>query len=174
MPFGRRRAEALGKARQQLGRERNLGQQHQRLLARRQRRRYRVEINLGLARAGDAVQQRHGKSAAIRLGGQILGRDRLRRGQRRAGKFPIGLGRKSRRKIDGFEQSLRRQVLHHAGAAGGAPRELGRGGSGAAGQRLEHAAPRRRQRLGRVSQSALARPAQNKSGNGARRKQRRG
>ena len=58
-------AEAVVEAREPLGAERDLRQQHQHLPARpRERRGDRLEIDLGLARAGDAVEQRHRVAAA--------------------------------------------------------------------------------------------------------------
>ena len=64
MPFGRLGAEALLAAGDELAGEGNLGHQHERLLALRERRGDGLEIDLGLARAGDAVEQRHGEAVA--------------------------------------------------------------------------------------------------------------
>ncbi len=57
MPFGRAHAEALREAVEELRRERDLGHQDQRLAALADRLGDRLEIDLGLARAGHAVEQ---------------------------------------------------------------------------------------------------------------------
>ncbi len=57
MQHGERRIEARGEARDELRRQRDLGHQHQRLLAARHDRFDRAQVDLGLAAAGDAVQQ---------------------------------------------------------------------------------------------------------------------
>ena len=57
MPFGGPRAEALLAAGDELTGQRDLGHQHQRLLALPKGLRDRLEIDLGLARAGDTVEQ---------------------------------------------------------------------------------------------------------------------
>ncbi len=63
MPFGGARAEPLLAAGEELAGERDLRHEHQRLLALGQSRRDRLEIDFGLARAGDAVEQ--GDSEAV-------------------------------------------------------------------------------------------------------------
>ncbi len=64
MPFGRAAAEPLGKPVEELNGERDFRQQDERLPAAAKRFRNRGEIGFRLARAGDAVQQRCGKSLA--------------------------------------------------------------------------------------------------------------
>ena len=64
MPLGRAGAEPLLAARNELIGERDLGHQHQHLAAARERRGDRLEINFGLARAGNAVEQSHGEAVA--------------------------------------------------------------------------------------------------------------
>ena len=70
MPFGGLGAEALLAAGDEMAGERDLGHEHERLLALRERRGDRLEINFGLARAGDAVEQRHGE-AVVHIGEQL-------------------------------------------------------------------------------------------------------
>ena len=77
MPFGRPGAEALLEALEPLARQGDLGQQHQRLMPGAQRCGHGLEIDLGLARAGDAIQQ--GDAAIGQMGDQALGRRALRR-----------------------------------------------------------------------------------------------
>ena len=62
VPFGRADAEACCEAIEELRRERDLGHQDQRLAALPDRLGDRLEIDLGLARAGDAVEQRRRRS----------------------------------------------------------------------------------------------------------------
>ena len=63
MPFGRTHAEALGEAIEKLRGQRDLRHQDQHLLVAPDRFGHRLEIDLGLARAGDAVDQRHREAA---------------------------------------------------------------------------------------------------------------
>ena len=78
MPFRRPHPEAGGEAVEKLRGERDLRHQDQALPAAADRLRHRLEIDLGLARAGDAVEQRHRIAA--------LGERRAeRRGRRRSG-----------------------------------------------------------------------------------------
>ena len=62
VPFDRRAAEARREAVHELAGERDLGQHDERLAALLQRAGDRLEIDLGLARAGDAVEQRDGEA----------------------------------------------------------------------------------------------------------------
>src|SRR5262249_16992879 len=64
MPLGRTCAEALLAAGNELPGQRNLGYQHQRLLTASKRSGDRLEIDFGLARAGDAVEQAYREAAA--------------------------------------------------------------------------------------------------------------
>ena len=68
-------AEPRGEARQRLRRQRDLRHEHDRRATRRQRPLHRLEVHLGLAGAGDAVQQEAGTGAAV---------GRRRRGSARA------------------------------------------------------------------------------------------
>ena len=64
VPFGRPRAEARREAVEELGGERDLRQEHQRLPPLPQSLGDRLEIDFGLARAGDAVEQGGEKARA--------------------------------------------------------------------------------------------------------------
>ena len=66
MPLGRTRAETRGKAVEELRGERDLRHQDQALPAGADGVGHRLEINFGLARAGDAVEQRHRVAAVWR------------------------------------------------------------------------------------------------------------
>ena len=79
MPFRRAHAEARGEAVEELRGERDLRHQDQRLAAAPDGLRHRLEIDLGLARAGDAVEQRRRKSRLAR-------RSRAAHRRRRAGR----------------------------------------------------------------------------------------
>ena len=74
MPFGRLGAEAVLEAFEEGVRQRDLRQQDQHLPALVERRGDRLEIDLGLARAGDAVEQRDAESAGRDTGAQHVGR----------------------------------------------------------------------------------------------------
>ena len=73
MPFRRPHAEARGEAVERLRGERDLRHQDQRLPLLADVLRHRLEIDFGLAGAGDAVEQRHGVAALIDRGAQRVG-----------------------------------------------------------------------------------------------------
>ena len=77
MPFERPAAEARGEAVEELHRQRDLGQEDQRLLSFAQRFGDGFEIGLGLARPRDAVEQRHGEFPLLHGVAQMLGRAKL-------------------------------------------------------------------------------------------------
>ncbi len=79
-----RRAEAGLEARGELWRERDLGHEHERALAARDRRGDDAQVHLGLAGAGHAVQQEGRVAAAVERRTQRVDGDRLRGGERRA------------------------------------------------------------------------------------------
>ena len=96
MPFGRPDAEARGEAIEELRRQRDLRHQDQRLPAAADDLGHRLEIDLGLARTGDAVEQRHAENrllrtvCAQRIRGRALrrrevGREKVRIGRRATG-----------------------------------------------------------------------------------------
>ncbi len=91
MPYLRLGPEAPGKTGEPLAGQCDLGQQDQHLAAGFDRRRHRLEIDLGLAGAGDAVQQGDRKPGRDRVPQHRRGVRLLRR-QRRAGPRRIGRG----------------------------------------------------------------------------------
>ena len=119
MPDRRTYSEALRETVEELRGERDLGYQDQALPALAQRLGHRFEIDLGLARAGDAFEQedagvmrRHGLAQAAR--GGMLGRAELRH-------RVIGVGRRKqvfRRHRAGFEGALIDEPVDHPGADG--------------------------------------------------------
>jgi hypothetical protein len=95
VPFRRPRAEAGGEALQEIGRKRDLRHEHQDLPARLERRRHRLEIDLGLAGAGHAVKQGDREGVGCNRLAEDAGCRRLLIGQFRGGKVRIG-GRRCR------------------------------------------------------------------------------
>ena len=77
MPLRRGGAEAVAKPLQPLRAERDFRQQHQHLPAGGEGCRDRGEIGLGLARAGDAVEQGDAETAGLDRGDKPAGRKRL-------------------------------------------------------------------------------------------------
>ena len=73
VPDGRRHAEAAGEAVKPLRRKRDFGQEDEALAAEADGRRHRFQIGFGLARAGDAVEQRDGERAGADASRQGLG-----------------------------------------------------------------------------------------------------
>ena len=120
VPFGRPHPEALGEAVEHLGGERDLGHQDQDLAALPHRLRHRLEIDLRLARSGDAVDERdriaglrHGRPQRIG-GGALRGRE-IRR-------HVIGLDRQRQRlgrQHQGLERSFIDQGVDDAGRDAG-------------------------------------------------------
>ncbi len=92
MPQRRFAAEAPGEALQPLGRQRDLGQQNQRLAARPEGLGDGLEIHLGLARAGDPVEHGNREFPAFHRLAQSVGRRRLIGGQ--IGPLARGIGRR--------------------------------------------------------------------------------
>ena len=77
MPLRGPRAETGREPVEELSGQRDLGQEHQRLPAQPQRLGDRLEIDLRLARAGDAFEQGGGEGAGGDAGGEIVGRGPL-------------------------------------------------------------------------------------------------
>ena len=145
MPDRRRRAEARAEAREPLGPERDLRQHHQHLPAGADGRREGLEIDLRLARAGHAVENRDGERPA---GDRLPQRRRgpsLSLGENRPGAAHVGqaeggkLGQRDR--LDGAESG---QSAHHARAHPRLARDLGGGTRRPVPQQGEHALPRGR------------------------------
>ena len=120
MPFRRPHAEAGGEAVEELGGQRDLRHQDQALPAASDHIRHRLEIDLGLARAGDTVDERN-RIAALGDRGLEFGRGRaLVLGQIRLREIGIGRFRdRLRRQHHRFQRALVDQAVDHAAADAG-------------------------------------------------------
>ena len=117
MPFRRARAEARGEAVEKLRGERDFRHEDQALPAAADRVGHRLEINFGLARAGDAVEQRDRIAALGERGFQLRGGGALRGRKIRLREIRIGLfGDRLRRQHHGFQRAIVDQPVDHAGA----------------------------------------------------------
>ena len=111
VPLGRPHPEALGEAVEHLGGERDLGHQDQDLPTAPHRLRHRLEIDLRLARSGDAVDERD-RIAGLRHGRpQRIGSLALRRREIR--RHVIGLDRQ-RQRLGRQHQGLERSFIDQA------------------------------------------------------------
>ena len=144
MPFQRPHAEAQREAIQELSGQRDLRHQDQRLLAAANGFRNRLEIDFGLARTGDAIEQRDMKAA--------IGRERAHRihgGALLTGKFRFGERRIGRRRRQRPRHHLDRQrafidqAIDHAGADAGFARGFGFAVQQTIRQNLDQPPPRR-------------------------------
>ena len=109
MPRRGQRAEAVLEAFQPLRGEGDLGQQHQHLPAGGEGRGDGLEIDLGLAGAGHAIEQGRGEGVRQHLVDQALRRHRLLGRQRRALLLAVGLREgTAHRALDAFQQADRR------------------------------------------------------------------
>ncbi len=170
MPFDRRRAETVGKAREPLRRERDLRQQHQHLAAAFERGGDGGEIDLGLARAGDAIEQRDGVTTGGDGGGKRGGGLGLRRRQRRTRPAPIRQRRRQRaRQRDDVDQAGIGQRPHHTRTTRSGAREIRGGTRRPVFQHREHAPALLRQRVAAGCERGAAGIAQTIGGDGARR-----
>ena len=159
MPFQRPHAEAVGETVEELSGQRDLRHQDQRLPAAADDLGNGFEIDLGLARAGDAVEQRdvetavggerpHGVHRAALLTGEIrlgVGRIRYRRRQRR------------RHRLD-RQRAFIDKPIDHPGTDAGFPGGLGFAVQQAIGQDADQPPPRRRQSPGRLADQPHAHP----------------
>ena len=156
MPGRGRGAEAALEALQPLGRERDLGQQHQHLPAGAQRRGDGLEIDLGLAGAGHAVEQRDAAAACRDQPAQRIGRAALGRGVS-ATPRPVGIGPRPGRAA---RQRHGRQQPGLSPSPGPRRRRrlpaLASAGAGSAGRR---AAPPARRRRGAAAAARARGPA---------------
>jgi hypothetical protein len=152
-----RRIEALAETRDQLRREPDFRHQHQRALTASQRVVRRMEVHLGLAAAGDAIQQEGRKASGRAIDGRdgcrLLGDERRARGPDQVGVGGDGL-------IRGFRRG--RAAARHQGTHRGAPvceflRELFRCEAVGRDQRFQHLAlaRRARQRISRQCRRAV-------------------
>ena len=145
MPFRRPHAEARGEAVEELRGERDLRHQDQALPAAADRVRHRLEINFGLAGAGDAVEQRHRIAALGDRCFQCRGGGALAGDEFGLGKIRIGFFRdRLRRQHDRFERALIDQAVDHARTDAGFARRLALCPRHAVGEKREHAGPRAR------------------------------
>ncbi len=150
MPQRRRAAEAATEALDPLRRQRDFGQQDQRLRAGAQRFGDRLEIDFGLARAGDAFEQGDAEAAVAHRAAQTIGGARLigRECHRRR----VGIGEHARRRLGprlGGKRARFDQALDDRGADVRLARQRGGGERFAFAERVERALPRRARRLGR-------------------------
>ncbi len=124
MPCRRHHAEANGKAAQHRFGQRNLGQQDQHLPPAAQRLRHRLEIDLGLTRSGDAVEQ-EGLEPRANGRDQRVDGGLLRRAQHRGRK--IGVGQRDGRfgDSDGLERARLDQAAQHLLARAGRLHQIG-------------------------------------------------
>ena len=124
VPLHRRAAEAALEAVHELAGEGDLGQHDERLRAPLQGARHRLEVDLGLARAGDAVEQRH-REAALGGGAQRVRGVRLRVAELDLGVGGVGHGEAplGDRHLDqhaGLDEAVDHGVEHWASAASAA------------------------------------------------------
>ena len=125
MPFRRPNAETAGEAVEEGLRQRDFGQQDQRLPPLPQGFGHRFEIDFRLAGAGDAVQQVDAEGAGRHRRAQHGRRLRLRRGEAgnrkgRVRKLSGGLGRQHHR----FQHAVIDQPVHYGGGHARLPRRI--------------------------------------------------
>ena len=162
MPFRRARAEARGEAVEQLRGERDFRHQDQRLPLAPDIFRHRLEIDFGLAGAGDAIEQRHGVAALIDGGAQRVGGGQLAEREFRLAEIRIGRPRhRLRRQHHRRQRALVDQSVDHAGADARLARGVALGARQPIGKQRQHARARRRharrRRSGQPHADALAR-----------------
>ena len=114
MPFAGPHPKARREAFQELHRQCDFRQQDQHLLILRQRRRDRLEIDFGLARSGDAIQQGGGKFLRFYRLAQTNRRARLVVIQFRRGEGCVGLLKwREFRQVGGDQGARLHQTAHH-------------------------------------------------------------
>jgi hypothetical protein len=155
MPLQRTHAEADGEAVEELPGQRDLRHQDQRLFAAPDDFGNRLEIHLGLARAGDAVEQGYVKAAVCGQASHRIDSGALLPRKIRHRKRWIGRGRRRRgRQRLGLQRAFIDEAVDHAGADAGLFGRVRLAVQQAVGQQLDHAAPRRRHALRRRSVEA--------------------
>ena len=150
MPLGRLGAEPLLAAGDEMSGEGDLGHQHQRLLAFGERCGDRLEIDLGLAGAGDAVEERHAEAVA-HIGEKLACRRCLLRREPRPRGGEVELRRRPGGKLFGDERAGIDQAVDHAGADAGGLGERRLHPGHAVCRNLEHAGAGRRHARGGVA-----------------------
>ncbi len=165
MPFRRPHAKPFGEAIEHLRGERDLRHQDQRLPAAADGFRHRLEIDRGLAGAGDAVEQRRGISAGTDRLAQRIGSRTLRRREVRLREFGIGRGRdRIGRQHQCFQRALVDQPVDDADRHPGLFRDLAFAAHETVGANRQHAIARRRHalrmRTGKPHPDAFARRAE--------------
>ncbi len=157
MPFGRPHAEPRREPVEELRRQRDFRHQDERLSTVAERGGDGLEIDLRLARAGHAFQQRRREFSRTDCFAQCLGGAALLRAERRRGEIGIGpLGDRFSRQGERFQRTAIDERIDHAGRAGGGlgqgrfrPRET-------VGGDRQHAGARRRRPLRRGPGGAIA------------------
>ena len=159
MPFQRTHAKTLREAIEELSGQRDLRHQDQRLLAAADDFGDRLEIDFGLARTGDAIEQRDVKAATRRQRPHRVDRRALLAGEFRLRKRRIGRRRRQRRRhrLD-LQRALIDQPVDHARADAGFPRGFGLAVQQAVRQHVDHPPPRRRQAPRRLTDQPHAEP----------------
>ena len=118
MPFGRPPAEAGREPVEELGRQRNFRQEHERLPALPKRLGDGLEIDFRLARSGHAFEQRRGEGALRDAGGEIARRGALVGIERARAEVRIERGGDGfRRQFDAGERPLRDEAVDDADRA---------------------------------------------------------
>ncbi len=117
VPFAGAAAEALLEPLQELAGERDFRQQDQHLrVALAQRLRHRLEIDLGLARAGDAVEQRRAEAAFLNALAKLGRRRRLLLRQPGLCEIRLWGGRARARQLGADQRTRLGQAVDHGGA----------------------------------------------------------
>ncbi len=144
MPFRRPHAEARRKAVEELRGERDLRHQDQRLVLAADVLRHRLEIDLRLAGAGDAVEQRDRVAALRRRGTQAICGGELAEREFGLGEIRIGrLRHRIGRQHHGFQRAFVDQPVDHAGRDARFARGIAFGARQPVAQQRQHARARR-------------------------------
>ncbi|MEY9106359.1 hypothetical protein ABH999_002555 [Bradyrhizobium yuanmingense] len=157
MPFDRPHAKTLREAIEELAGQRDLRHQDQRLLAAADHLGDRFEIDLGLARAGDAVEQRDMEGAVGRERAHRIHTGTLQRRKIRPAEFRIGCRRRRRRRHWlNRERAFIDEAVDHARGDAGLLGRLGLAVQQPVRQQRDNALARRCQALRRIAGQAHA------------------